>query len=169
MINVDLDKSKAIRLRARVKESSVSKVMIFNDESGNPVDIRDFDFELIVYKSVGSTLKFFTLTIGDGLSVQGDDNNQLVVEISATRARQKADTYFFRLYSVSEDHTWLNGPFQFHNGEFDSDFEETTITVGGEQDINIEIPGGGGLVLAIDGGTPDSIYTNLPSVDGGTP
>ena len=147
MVNVDLDKSRAIRLRARVNETSVPTVFTFIDVNGDPVDITTYDFKLAVFKSVGSSLKFFTLSIGSGLTIQGADSNQLLVEITAAQATVKADTYFFRFYSSDEDQTWLNGPFEFHQGEFDSTSTETTIEITtSEITITIAASSGGGTV-----------------------
>lgn len=171
MINVDLDKSVAIRLRARVNESSVPVIFTFRNSTLNPVDITSFDFKLLVYKNVGSSLKLFTLSIGAGLTVIGSDLNQLKVEITSIQAKQKADTYFFRLYSSGEDHTWLNGPFVFHQGEFESTCAEGEITIS-TCELFITIGSGSGVGDGdhfIDGGTPFSIYTGTNNIDGGNP
>jgi len=47
-------------------------------------------------------------------------------------------TYFYRIWSDDEDSTWLNGPFQFHNGEFDgvNSPDPFTITTGG---VTVEV------------------------------
>lgn len=166
--NIDLDKSRKVRIRARVNESSVPKVFTFLNSDGTPHEILSYNFKFLVYRSVGSVLKLFTLSIGSGLTVQGADNNELLIEITAEQATQTPDTYFFRLYSSEEDHTWLNGAFEFHNGEFDSDITETDITIGGDEGVTIEISGDGEQ-LNIDGGYPSSIYNQIPTVDGGTP
>lgn len=131
MTDVYLDKSRSVRLRARINEASVPRVFVFMN-SGSPRtthDITSYDFELIVFKRANSTVKLFTLTIGDGLTVEGDDNHKLRVEISALRAAQRADTFFWRLRSVDEDHTWLNGAFEFHNGESDNIESEDVVKI----------------------------------------
>lgn len=129
MIDISLDKSRAVRIKARINEASVPQVFTFTNEDGSPHDISAYDFQLILQKRANSTVRLFTLTIGNGLTVQGDDNNQLLVEVSAERATQAADTYFWRLKSIEEDHTWLNGPWQFHNGEHDAVVEEMPIII----------------------------------------
>jgi hypothetical protein len=128
-MDIYLDKSRSVRLLARVNEDSVPRTLVFVDEAGNPVDISALDFELHVFKRSNSTQKLFTLTIGDGLEVTGDDNNQLEIEISQARATQKPDTYFWRLHSTAENHTWLNGPFIFHMGESDNVEEEESVNI----------------------------------------
>jgi hypothetical protein len=129
MQEIFLDKSRTIRLRARINEASVPRVLVFQNEDGSAHDISSYDFELIVFKRVNSLTKLFTLTIGAGLTVQGASNNELLIEITAAQATQKADTYFWRLYSVDEDHTWLNGPFEFHQGESDNVESEETVNI----------------------------------------
>jgi hypothetical protein len=87
---------------------------------------------LIVFKRANSQVKLFTLTIGDGLSINDgsdEDADELTVSISQERSEQKADTYFWRLHSLDEDHTWLNGPFEFHNGETDAILNEDVISI----------------------------------------
>jgi hypothetical protein len=142
MIDISLDKSRAVRIKARVNESSVPQLFVFTNADGSAHDISSYNFSLIVQKRANSSVKLFTLTIGNGLTVQGADNNELLIEVTAARATQTADTYFWRLYSADEDHTWLNGPWQFHNGEHDAVVEETPIVIKANGDeITIEITG----------------------------
>ena len=133
MIDVFLDKSRNVRLRARVGEASVPRVFKFRtraeDNSVEPLDISGFDFELIVFRRANASPRLFTLTEGDGLTVQGDDSDELLVSVTAEQADQRADVYFWRLRSTSEDHTWLNGPFEFHNGESDAVLDEDIVQI----------------------------------------
>ena len=132
MIDIYLDKSRNIRLRARINEASVPRVFKFRTRDGlitEPKDITGEEFELIVFKRENSTVRLFTLTIGDGLTVQGDDNDELRVDISQERAAQRADVYFWRLRSTVEDHTWLNGPFEFNQGESDATESEDIVQI----------------------------------------
>lgn len=143
MIDISLDKSRAVRIKARVNESSVPQVFVFTNADGSAHDISSYDFSLIVQKRANSSVKLFTLTIGNGLTVQGSGNNELLIEVTSARATQTADTYFWRLYSSDEDHTWLNGPWQFHNGEHDAVVEETPIIIKANGDeIIIEVVSG---------------------------
>lgn len=127
MKELNLDKSRLLRLRARVNESSVPRTLIFL-QGGSPYNITGLDFKLYVFRSQNTTQKLFTLSIGDGLEVGGSDN-ELTITITETRAAQTPGTYFWRLYSADEDHTWLNGPFVFHIGESDNVEEEEEIDI----------------------------------------
>jgi len=133
MIDLFLDKSRNVRLRARVGEASVPRVFKFRtraeDNSVEPLDISGLDFELIVFRRANASPRLFTLTEGDGLTVQGDDSDELLVSVTAEQADQRADIYFWRLRSISEDHTWLNGPFEFHNGESDAVLDEDIVQI----------------------------------------
>jgi hypothetical protein len=135
MTDIYLDKSRSVRLKARIGEASVPRVFKFRTRDGDvtaPHNISGYDFELIVFKRANSQVKLFTLTIGDGLTINdgsGEDADELTVSISQARSEQKADTYFWRLRSSDEDHTWLNGPFDFHNGETDAVLNEDVISI----------------------------------------
>lgn len=131
MQDVFLDKSRNIRIRARINEASSPRVFaFFNDgQPRTPHDISSYDFELIVFKRVNSLVTLFTLTIGNGLTVQGAENNELLVEVTAAQATVRADTYFWRLRSDDEDHTWLNGAWEFHNGESDAIQEDDEVNI----------------------------------------
>jgi len=132
MRDINLDKSRLVRLHARVREASVPRTLVFVEQDPDTDeitdhDITDYDFELIVYKSQNSLVKLFTLTIGEGLEVV--DTNKLLIEITAAQATVNPGTYFWRLHSIDEDHTWLNGPFEFHQGESDNVEEEDTVNI----------------------------------------
>lgn len=131
MIDIFLDKSRNVRIRARINEASVPRVFAFyNDGSPRtPHDISSYDFELIVYKRTNSLVQLFKLNIGDGLTVEGDDLNKLRIEVTDDQATQRADTYFYRLRSVAEDHTWFNGPWEFHQGESDAILEDEELHI----------------------------------------
>lgn len=145
MIDISLDKSRAVRIRARTNESSVPQVFIFTNSDGSAHDISGYDFKLYLQKRANSNVKLFTLSVGSGLTVQGSGNNELLIEVTDTQATQTADTYFWRLFSVTEDHTWLNGPWEFFNGESDNVPIETPIVINPNGDsVTIEVTGSGG-------------------------
>lgn len=127
MTDINLDKSRLVRLRARVREASVPRTLVFENEDESAHAIGSYDFELIVYKRENSLVKLFTLTVGAGLTVV--DTNKLKIEITAAQATEIPGTYFWRLHSIAEDHTWLNGPFEFHQGQSDNIEEEDEVNV----------------------------------------
>jgi hypothetical protein len=140
MVDISLDKSRAVRIKARVNETSVPQTFVFTNEDGTAHDISSYDFRLYLQKRANSNVKLFTLAIGSGLTIQGAGANELLIEVTAEQATQTADTYFWRLYSADEDHTWLNGPWEFHNGEHDAVVEETPVTIKANGDqVTIQI------------------------------
>ena len=122
-----LTKERTLALYARIGEESIPLRLKFTDENGDPFDITDLDFELIVKRAPNAKNDLFTLSIGDGLTVQGSDSDQLEITVSNARALGRlAESNFYQLRSVTEDHTWLSGLFKWHNGDFDGG--QRTIT-----------------------------------------
>lgn len=142
MIDIPLHKSKAVRIKARAGEASVPQVFKFRNADGTPHPITIYDFKIPVYKRQNSTVKLFTLSIGDGLTVQGADDDELKIDVTKSRASQIADTNFFKLHSAYEDHTWLAGPWVFFQGEEDAVHDDKEITIASNGDeVIIEVIG----------------------------
>jgi len=143
MEGVSFTKERLLKLYARVNETGVPKVLSFFDVDADGVrtahDITDLDFKLIVKKQSGSPTNLFALTIGSGLTVQGASSNELLIEVSEDNATQKPCTAFYQLFSIDENKTWLDGPFFFHDGEFDGVEETDEILIGDDGEIVIEI------------------------------
>lgn len=140
MVGATFDKSRTLPLYARIGEAGVPKILTFNNANGTPHDISSLNFQIPVKKRAGYRENLFILTIGDGLTVEGADNNKLRIEITAEQATQQNDSVFWTLYAEAEDHTWLNGFLRFHNGEFDGVEETDTITISENgEDIIISI------------------------------
>jgi len=119
MTGATFDKSRTLPLFARVDEAGETIVLTFLNSAGAAYNISSLNFEIPVFKRPQSTTPQFTLSVGSGLTVGGAGSNELSIDLTAVRATQRPGTYFWRLYSDAEDHTWLNGPFYFHEGEFD--------------------------------------------------
>jgi len=164
------DKSRNLQLYARIGETGVPIVLEFLNSDGTNHDITSYDFKLRVKARPFSTENFFELGIGTGLTVLGADNQKLSIALTSVQADTKPDTNFWYLYSENQDHTWLNGPFIFHNGEFDGleNASEIIVNENGTP-ITITIESLGEVVVNVDGGHPDSNYTNIEPIDGGTP
>lgn len=141
-----LDKSRLLNFKIRIGETSVPKLLTFVNADGSPHPIIDYEFELPVKKAPVAVANLFKLTVGDGLTVQGDDENQLLIEVNATRSSvTKQDNVFFgKLIATSEDHTWLNGDWEFHNGKYDGVTETDTITIAED---------GGSVTIVVSGGS----------------
>lgn len=139
MDKISFDISKVVKIYARCNESGALKTITFILVDGSAYDIRDLDFKLIVYKHSNSDVVLFTLAIGKGLSVSGSGNNVLEMELSEENATQRDGTYFFKLFSVAQNKTWLNGPFYLHRGEFDGVNETDEVVVADTNNLQIVI------------------------------
>lgn len=166
----ELSKDRQLNIKCRVSETSVPRVLRFLNEDGTPHPITGKGWEIPVKKSAQSSNNIFKLTEGSGLTVQGDDENELLIEVSAEQASQVPNVYFWKLYSSVEDHTWLNGDWEFYAGKYDGVDETTSITILGDdsQVILIHITGSGGSTDGawIDCGDLDASGGALPTTGG---
>lgn len=154
MKEITLDKSRAVRFHARVNENSIVQTLTFRNADGTDFDIEGLDFRFVVQYKPNTTKTILVLTEGNGLTSSG---NVLSIQLTAEQATVTADTYFYRLVSDTEGLTWLNGAFEFHNGEFDMEDTESEITINPNgEEVLIEIAvatNGSGTPTLIDGGT----------------
>lgn len=139
MTIIPLEKDREVKFYARINEDSVPVTFTFLNSDGTPYDISTKEWELPVYDRNGNEV--FKLTEGDGLTVTGASDNKLEIFVDAATATQRIGTYFAKLRSVDEDHTWLNGDFIFHDGRFNGFDASQDITIyenGGDITITIE-------------------------------
>lgn len=143
MKKLSLTKERLLAIYARIDETGVSRVLSFYnvDAAGvrTPHPINSLGYEIRVKKSPFATTNLFVLSVGAGLTVQGSDLNQLKIDLSNTKANQKPVENFYKLFSTVEDKTTLNGPWFFHDGEFDGVVETDEILIGATADVVIEI------------------------------
>lgn len=160
MTAATFDKSRLLPLYARINEIGVPLIITFLDAAGNPFDISGFDWKLPVKRKPTDSDDAFELSLNDGLTIQGASNHQLKIELSQARSQQRNETYFYRLYDYEELHTWLNGPFRFHNGEFDGTQTTETITVSvSGADITLTVETAGSNITAA---TQDEMNAGTP-------
>lgn len=169
MIGAALTKEKVLNLYARIAEASIPVLLTFLNEDGSPHAITSYNFQLWVKRVSGATTKIFTLTIGDGLTIVGAGLNQLQIVVSAERATgRRAETNFYQLYASYEDHTWLNGPFVWHDGSFDGLQCQCSSTICTEDMVTITIESGGAVtsVQYFRGTLEQSSPEEFPTSDG---
>lgn len=141
MKKATFDPSRLLYLYFRVKRAG-SKTFILTDSDGNPFDVSgiyvDYGFELFIKKYSGSRVKEISLTLGSGLTINGN-----YLEFSVTSDQTNLDTgeYYWELYLNETEKTWLSGKALFHNGEFDGVSNDTnTITINDSgETVTIEI------------------------------
>lgn len=139
MTGISFTKERFLKFYARINETGVARILTFLNADGTSHDISSYNFKLIVKLRASTRTNLFTLTIGSGLTVQGTDSNELLIELSQTNLTQKVDTNFWTLFSVAENKTWLDGPFYFHDGEFDGVEDTDEIVIGATSDIYITV------------------------------
>lgn len=137
MTEATFDKSRLLALHFRIGEDGVPIILTFVNEDLSPYAIDTKGFKLAV-KSKPGAANIFLLEEGDGLEVIGASLNKLQISpVAANTTGQRPGTNFLTLYSAAEDHTWLNGPAKFHNGDFDGvgycDDETITICANGSE------------------------------------
>lgn len=167
----EFDKSRLLNFKVRIGEVGVSVILKFRNVDGTPRDISGKGWYLPVKKEPAARNNLFQLTEGDGLTVQGDDSDELKIEISASRSNPfgsyRSDVCFGSLKTTNPNRTWLNGDWEFHNGKYDGVTETDTITVSEDGDtVYITITGsseGGGTV------TLTSLGTVLQTAENDTP
>lgn len=142
MKKLSLTKERKLAIYARINETGVSRILSFFDvdADGNRTahPINGLEFKLIVKKK--SFLdNLFVMTEGSGLTVQGTSLHQLKIDLSNTNSTQKPVENFYQLFSTVEDQTWLDGPWFFHDGEFDGVEDTDDILIGANSDVIIEI------------------------------
>lgn len=163
----ELTKERLLNIKCRVNETSVPRILRFLNADGSPRNISALGFEIPVKKQPGATRNIFKLTIGDGLTVQGDNDSELLIEVSATRATQTPNIYFWQLFSITEDGTWLNGDWEFFVGKYDGVESTETIYIN-ESGVVVKITlDGAQLQSDIDGGSAASVYMDDQIIDGG--
>lgn len=126
-----LDPSRLLYLYFRKNRAGNIK-FIFRDADGDPVDIESMDFELFITNNPGSRGRLVHLTIGDGLTFGGADDNELTATFTADDTNLNEGTCFWELYRSDIQKTWLNGKAIFHCGEFDGVSETNSITISDE-------------------------------------
>lgn len=127
MSAVTLDPSRLLTLCIRAARKG-SVRLIFQNADETAHSIADVDFALLVKKWLdGDAL--IELTIGTGLTIQGADENELLIEFDEDQTDMRASTYYWELLNLTAVKTWLNGDFKLHNGKFDGVESMNVITI----------------------------------------
>ena len=135
------DPARKLTLYARVGMDG-SKTFTFSDSAGDNKNISALTFQMVIYEREGGPVY---LTWTEATELSKPNTYSLRVTYTDTVALGiRAHSYFYILKRTDGSgliKTWLNGPFIFHEGEFDGVSEETselTINDVGEV-INVEI------------------------------
>lgn len=164
MKEASFDPARECKLYFRCNRNG-SKDFVFSYSDGTPYSFIYEEFTANIYQYEGQKKVFIPLIVSY-------NSNRLTISITAELSNVNQGEYYFELFNEISGQTWIATMCQFHNGRFDgvgSNTDEITVNTEGEI-LNITIDSTpNDVVLNIDGGTPDSIYTGIPIVDGGTP
>ena len=127
----ELGQDRLLNIKCRVNQPSVPRVLRFLNSDGTAHAITTYAFRIPVWKTPQATNPIFTLTIDDGLTVQGDDSNELLIEVSEARATVRPNIYFWLLEGLQDDDyiAWLNGDWDFYIAKYDGVTQTEDITI----------------------------------------
>jgi hypothetical protein len=141
MIAIKVDKSRLIPIFARQGRAGSICLKFKRKSDGTPFSIAGILFEFFAVKHVVGGDKLISLTIGAGLTVSGDDDDELNIVLTADHLDLLPATYHYQLVNLDVVKTWLNGPLKVHAGDFDGGIteEEEIVINTGDDVLNVTI------------------------------
>lgn len=133
-------------------------------------DISGWTFEFYVKQNKGARVKDISLTLGSGISIPIYDSEGILVSFNSTNTSITEGEYYWELRRTDSNVPLINGLAYFTYDAPDGDESiPLTYSLGGSN-LSVSVrTTAESIVISIDGGTPTSIYTNIPSIDAGTP
>lgn len=147
------------------RERDGSKVFVFKNSSDEDYDISALDFELRIKKKSSSSANVLLLTVGDGLEISG---NELTVIVDETDTNLPADFYWWELFNITTDETWIYGNVYVVT-DSDNPVDTLSVTINLESEtinLTIENSVSSGSVETQYRGTFDPSGNLLPSTGG---
>jgi hypothetical protein len=162
----ELGKDRLLNLKCRVNQPSVPRVLRFLNSDGSAHPITDYAFRIPVWKTPNATNPIFTLTIDDGLTVQGDGLNELLIEVSEERATVTPNVYFWLLEGLAESEyqAWLNGDWEFYIGKYNGVEQTEDITINTAEEVVTIVVGENSQTLDTRVRSTTSTATLTPNV-----
>lgn len=130
------DPSRRLDIYLRINRVN-SRTFTFSYSDGSPYSLIYEDLSFIIKTNPGERLDVISLSFGAGMVVT---DNQVQVAITSAQSLISEGEYYWELYNVDTQQTWINGKAFFHNGEFDGVTETTSaITIGNDDNIQITL------------------------------
>lgn len=127
MSELNLDRARVKRIRARVGRAASYKYRFF--QGGNPYPINGLAFEWFLKDHKDLPTKLIKLTTANELVIEGASLNELVVPMTEANAiKMRPHAYHCELVCTTRVETWFVHPFIAHNGEFDAGTDTDEIT-----------------------------------------
>ncbi len=129
MATVDFDPAGTLNLNFR-RDRSGEKLFTFLNVDTTDYDISGFDFQLRIKKRSGLSTNVLLLTVGSGLAI---DVNELTISVTSDQMYLPNDFYWYELYNVTTDETWLYGNVYVNEGSEEPESEiEVTVNLESE-------------------------------------
>jgi hypothetical protein len=113
---VRLEPSIILDIQLRVGSNNEAVFAFFN-AGGTPFDLTGTEWEMLFKSQPGNT-NAFIITIGDGLEIGGDDDNELSVTILDDTQSIRPNVYYYQLNRTDLQKTWFNGNAEIVNGKY---------------------------------------------------
>ena len=112
------DPSVVLDLQIRISRNGAG-VLKFVDSNGDPVDMYETEWELLLKKVAGGP-NVFRLTTGAGdITVQGADDDEVRIAITYLVSTIPSATYFYEIYRPDLKKTWFTGSAIVTNGIYE--------------------------------------------------
>lgn len=148
---ITFDPSAPLNLYFRIARSG-SKKLVFKNTDETPYDISGGTWLLRIKNSAQSSTNVLQLSSGSGLTIGGDDNNEMTISVTETTSNLPEKIYYWELFNDTTNVTWLCGDCYFYSGVTNNNDSTTEITVDlGETTVEITVQD---AITSIDGGTP---------------
>lgn len=115
------DPAKRLDLYFRCNRSG-DKNFVFTNSNGSARSLIYEEFAFNIYQNQGERKVYITLPLAY-------NQNTLTASITKALSNINEGEYYYELYNVDTEKTWLCGDAIFHNGKFDGVTETTGITV----------------------------------------
>lgn len=130
MSEIILDRAISKNIRHRIGRAASIKIK-FRTVDQLPYSINGQSFEFFLRKRKDENTKLLLMTVGAGLTITGDDDDELNIPITKELANQLVEhTYFWQVVNTTRSETWFNGDFIAHAGKFHAAADtEITATI----------------------------------------
>lgn len=112
------DPSVVLDIQLRISRDGAG-VIEFYDEAGDPVDMYETEWELLLKKQAGVTANLIRLTTSAGdLTITGTDDEKLRIAVTQAVTAIPSSSYYYELYRPDLKKTWFTGTAIVVNGVF---------------------------------------------------
>jgi len=133
MRSASLDPSRRLDLYFRINRNGDLTIPVYGSD-GLAFSLVYDDFSVSIKRNAGDRLDIITLTVGHGITLSG---NEIQIDLTADQTQITEGEYYWELLNVDENETWLCGKALFHNGVFDSQNDDISVSLVSHEVVNI--------------------------------